>query len=33
MGVPVLEWFQEKQDDMLEMLEDLVYIDRNSYDK
>ena len=32
MRAPMLEWLLEKQDDTLEMLEDLVNIDSNSYD-
>ena len=33
MGEPIVEWLNQHQDNMVELLKDLVDIDSNSFDK
>ena len=33
MGEPIVEWLNQQQDNMVELLRDLVDIDSNSFDK
>ena len=33
MGEPIVEWLNQQQDIMVELLRDLVNIDSNSFDK
>ena len=33
MGEPIVEWLNQQQDNMVELLRDIVDIDSNSFDK